>query len=69
MLGVEYGSGVSEGGERETAGGFGNCVLYNAGGNWWWEEESLWGQDLGEAMVELQGVAGIQAHWWCSSTL
>lgn len=67
--GVEYDSGVSEGGECETAGGCGNCVLHNAGGEWWGEEESVWGQDLGEAMVELQGVAGIQAHFWYSFRL
>jgi len=59
---AECSSGVCEGVKCKEASGFWNLVWHHFGDKGWWEAKGVWSQDFREAMVELQGGAGIQAH-------
>ena len=64
---VECTARVCEGGEGEGTSRGGDDASSDAGDRRGWEEEALRSQSVGEAVVELQGVAGVQAClWWCS---
>ena len=62
---VEFAAGVCEGGEGEGTSCGGNDASSDAWDRRGWEEEALRSQSVGEALVELQGVAGVQACLWC----